>query len=49
MSVKKREISNVQSLNFICFIGCETWSVALRAEHKERVFEKRVLRGVLAP
>jgi hypothetical protein len=26
--------------------GCETWSVALREEHRLRVFENRVLRGI---
>jgi hypothetical protein len=26
--------------------GCETWSVTLREEHRLRVFENRVLRGI---
>jgi hypothetical protein len=26
--------------------GCETWSVTLREEHRLRVFENRVLRGM---
>jgi hypothetical protein len=26
--------------------GCETWSLALRGEHRLRVFENRVLRGI---
>jgi hypothetical protein len=26
--------------------GCETWSVTLREEHRLRVFESRVLRGI---
>jgi hypothetical protein len=26
--------------------GCETWSLTLREEHKLRVFENRVLRGI---
>jgi hypothetical protein len=29
--------------------GCETWSVALREEHRLRVFENRVLRGIFGP
>jgi hypothetical protein len=28
------------------FYGCETWSVTLREEHRLRVFENRVLRGI---
>jgi len=48
-SVKKRKVSNVRSFNFICFIGCETWHLSLGAEHRERVFEKGMLRGVFGP
>jgi hypothetical protein len=29
--------------------GCETWSLTLREEHKLRVFENRVLRGIFGP
>jgi hypothetical protein len=29
--------------------GCETWSFTLREEHRLRVFEKRVLRGIFGP
>jgi hypothetical protein len=29
--------------------GCETWSLALRVEHRLSVFEKRVLRRILGP
>jgi hypothetical protein len=29
--------------------GCETWSLALREEHKLRVFENRVLRRIFGP
>jgi hypothetical protein len=29
--------------------GCETWSVTLREEHRLRVFENRVLRGMFGP
>ena len=28
---------------------CETWSLALREEHRLRLFENRVLRGVFGP
>jgi len=29
--------------------GCDTWSVALREEHRLRVFENRVLSKILGP
>jgi hypothetical protein len=29
--------------------GCETWSLTLREEHTLRVFENRVLRGIVGP
>jgi hypothetical protein len=29
--------------------GCETWSLALRGEHRLRVFENRVLRRIFGP
>jgi hypothetical protein len=29
--------------------GFETWSLALREEHRLRVFEKRVLRRIFGP
>jgi hypothetical protein len=29
--------------------GCETWSITLREEHRLRVFENRVLRGIFGP
>jgi hypothetical protein len=32
-----------------CLYGCETWSVTLREEHRLRVFENRVLRGIFGP
>jgi hypothetical protein len=31
------------------FIGCETWSLTLREEHRLRVFENRVLRRIFGP
>jgi hypothetical protein len=30
-------------------IGCETWSLTVREEHRLRVFESRVLRRVFGP
>jgi hypothetical protein len=30
----------------VVLYGCETWSLTVREEHKLRVFEKRVLRGI---
>jgi len=29
--------------------GCETWSLTLRDEHRLRVLENRVLRGIFGP
>jgi hypothetical protein len=29
--------------------GCETWTLTLREEHRLRVFENRVLRGIFGP
>jgi hypothetical protein len=29
--------------------GCETWSLALREEHRLRVFENRVVRVIFLP
>jgi hypothetical protein len=34
----------------LCFVvGCETWSLTLREEHRLKVFEKRVLRRMFGP
>jgi hypothetical protein len=33
----------------VVLIGCETWSLKLREEHKLRVFENRVLRRIFGP
>jgi hypothetical protein len=33
----------------IVFYGCETWSLTLREEHRLKVFENRVLRGIFGP
>jgi hypothetical protein len=33
----------------VVLFGCETWSLTLREEHRLRVFENRVLRGMFGP
>jgi hypothetical protein len=33
----------------VVLYGCETWSRTLREEHRLRVFENRVLRGIFGP
>jgi hypothetical protein len=33
----------------VVLYGCETWSLALREEHKLRVFENRVLTRIFGP
>jgi hypothetical protein len=33
----------------VVLYGYETWSLTLREEHKLRVFENRVLRGIFGP
>jgi hypothetical protein len=33
----------------VVLYGCETWSLTLREQHRLRVFEKRVLRGIFGP
>jgi hypothetical protein len=33
----------------VVLYGCETWSLALREEHRLRVFEDRVLRRISGP
>jgi hypothetical protein len=33
----------------LAFYGCETWSLALREEHRLRVLENRVLRRIFGP
>jgi hypothetical protein len=35
--------------NLFVLYGCETWSLALREEHRLRVFENRVLRRIFEP
>jgi hypothetical protein len=33
----------------VVLYGCKTWSLTLRDEHRLRVFENRVLRGIFGP
>jgi hypothetical protein len=33
----------------VVLYGCETWSLTLREERRLRVFENRLLRGILGP
>jgi hypothetical protein len=33
----------------VVLYGCEKWSLTLREEHRLRVFENRVLRGIFGP
>jgi hypothetical protein len=33
----------------VVLYGCETWSLTLKEEHRLRVFENRVLRGIFGP
>jgi hypothetical protein len=40
---------NLEMLFPVVLYGCETWSLALREEHRLRVFENRVLRRIFGP
>jgi hypothetical protein len=33
----------------VAVYGCETWSLTLREEHRLRVSENKVLRGIFGP
>jgi hypothetical protein len=33
----------------VVFYGCEPWSVTLREEHRQRVFENGVIRSIFGP
>jgi hypothetical protein len=33
----------------VVLYGCENWSLTLREEHRLRVFQNRVLRGIFGP
>jgi hypothetical protein len=49
-AVKKCESYNIQDYNLpVVLYGCETLSLAVREEHKLRVFENRVLRRIFGP
>jgi len=44
---KNIKIKIYRTLTFpVVLYGCETWSLALREEHRLRVFENRVLRRI---
>jgi hypothetical protein len=47
--VKKCERTYKTIILLVVLYGCETWSLAVREEHKLRVFEKRVLRRIFGP
>jgi hypothetical protein len=47
INVKVRVYKNIILL--VVLYGCQTWSLAVREEHKLRVFENRVLRGIFGP
>jgi hypothetical protein len=36
-------------ISSVVLYGCETWSLTLREEHRQRVFENRVLRRICGP
>jgi hypothetical protein len=42
------KIYSTTNLPFVLY-GCETWSLTLREERGQRVFENRVLRGIFEP
>jgi hypothetical protein len=44
----KAKIYNTIILPVVLY-GCETWSLALREEHRLRVFENRVVRKIFGP
>jgi hypothetical protein len=33
----------------VILYGCETWSLTVREEHRQRVFENKVLRRIFGP
>jgi hypothetical protein len=41
--------TNTRVILPVVLYGCETWSLTLREEHRLRVFENRVLRGIFGP
>ena len=46
-NIKIKIYRNIIFLVVLC--GCETWLLTLREEHRLRVFENRVLRGMFGP
>jgi hypothetical protein len=47
---KNLKIKIYKTVTFsVVLYGCETWSFALRGEHRLRVFENRVLRRIFGP
>jgi hypothetical protein len=48
-SLSSSSSSSSQSILPVILYGCETWSLTLREEHRLRVSENRVLRGIFAP
>jgi hypothetical protein len=48
--IKKLKIKiNKTVILQVIMYGCETWSFTLREEHRQRVFENRVLRRTFGP
>jgi hypothetical protein len=48
--VKKSKNESIQDYNFaVILYGCETWPLTLREEHRQRVFENKVLRRIYGP
>jgi len=45
--VPQPDVANYNSA--CCFVWVETWLLTLREEHRLRVFENRVLRGIFGP
>jgi hypothetical protein len=40
----------MEDYNFFCgSVWCKTWSLTLREDHRLRVFENKVLRGLFGP
>jgi hypothetical protein len=49
-AVWERKDKNIQTIILpVVLYGCETWSLTSREEHRLRVFENRVLRGIFGP
>jgi hypothetical protein len=46
-AVEKRKNYNI--ILPVVLYGCKTWHLTLREEHRLRVFENRVLRGIFEP